>query len=168
RIEECANADGIGQHSCDGGRRSARSSRRSRMGVDLTVDGWIATIVLNRPEKLNAIDLPMRAELQAAWREVSGNAELRAVIVTGAGDRAFSVGSDLSATPAPDIGPAGQTFGPGGPDHLLDGLTAEIPLIAAIGGYAIGGGLEIAPACAIRIAAEDSQFGVSEVRVGGL
>jgi E-phenylitaconyl-CoA hydratase len=138
------------------------------MTVDLDVQGHVAVLTLNRPAKLNAIDPAMRASLQDAWRRISGDPDLRAVIVVGAGDRAFSVGSDLGSTPAPDAGPASQAFGPGGPDHLLDGLAAEIPLIAAIRGYAIGGGLEIALACDIRIAAEDAQFGLSEVRVGSM
>jgi E-phenylitaconyl-CoA hydratase len=138
------------------------------MSVDLDIAGGVAIVTLNRPEKLNAIDPPMRAELQAAWREVSTRGDLRACIVTGGGDRAFCVGSDLSATPAPETGPAAQSFGPTGPDHLLDGLDAGIPLIAAIRGYAIGGGLEIALACDIRIASDDAQFGLSEVRVGSM
>ena len=138
------------------------------MSVDVRIEGAVATVVLNRPEKLNAIDMPMRAELQAAWREISTNPELRACIVAGAGDRAFCVGSDLTATPAPETGPAAQAFGPNGPDHLLDGLDASIPVIAAIGGYAIGGGLEIALACDIRIASENAQFGLSEVQVGSM
>jgi E-phenylitaconyl-CoA hydratase len=138
------------------------------MTVDLDVQGHIGVLTLNRPEKLNAIDPAMRASLQDAWRQISADTELRTVIVIGAGNRAFSVGSDLGSTPAPTTGPASQAFGPGGPDHLLDGLTAEIPLIAAIRGYAIGGGLEIALACDIRIAADDAQFGLSEVRVGSM
>jgi E-phenylitaconyl-CoA hydratase len=128
------------------------------MSVDIDIAERVAVVTLNRPEKLNAIDLPMRAELQDAWRTVSADA----------GDRAFSVGSDLAATPAPEGGPASQAFGHGGPDHLLDGLTAEIPVIAAIGGYAIGGGLEIALACDIRIASDDSTFALSEVQVGSM
>jgi E-phenylitaconyl-CoA hydratase len=138
------------------------------MSVDIDIAERVAVVTLNRPEKLNAIDLPMRAELQDAWRTVSADAGLRAVVVIGAGDRAFSVGSDLAATPAPEGGPASQAFGHGGPDHLLDGLTAEIPVIAAIGGYAIGGGLEIALACDIRIASDDSTFALSEVQVGSM
>lgn len=138
------------------------------MSVRLEVRGPIATLTLDRPEKLNAIDPPMRADLQAAWREISHRVDLRCCIITGAGDRAFSVGSDLSATPAPEGGPATHAFGAAGPDHLLDGLDTDLPLIAAIGGYAIGGGLEIALACDIRIATDDAQFGLSEVTVGSM
>jgi E-phenylitaconyl-CoA hydratase len=136
--------------------------------VDLDIAEGVAVVTLNRPEKLNAIDPPMRAELQAAWREISKNGDLRACIVTGAGDRAFCVGSDLGTTPAPETGAAAQAFGATGPDHLLDGFDASIPIIAAIGGYAIGGGLEIALACDIRIASDDAQFGLSEVQVGSM
>lgn len=138
------------------------------MSVDVDIANRIAVVTLNRPEKLNAIDTAMRSELQAVWRAISADPDLLACIVTGAGDRAFCVGSDLAATPAGESGPAGETFGPGGPDHLLDGLNAEIPLIAAIGGYAVGGGLEIALACDIRICSDDAKFGLSEVQVGSM
>ncbi len=138
------------------------------MNARLDVEGTIATITLDRPQKLNAIDPTMRAELQAAWREISTRDDLRCCIVIGGGDRAFSVGSDLTATPAPEGGPAAQTFRAAGPDHLLAGLDTDLPIIAAIGGYAIGGGLEIALACDIRIASDDSQFGLTEVTVGSM
>ncbi len=138
------------------------------MPVDLVIDGRIATVTINRPEKLNAIDPEMRKELQAAWRSVSSNPDLRAVIVIGAGDRAFCAGSDLGATPAPDGGAAAETYGHEGPDTLLSGLTATIPVIAAIGGFALGGGLEIALGCDLRIASHDSQFGLPEVQVGSM
>ncbi|WP_291408726.1 enoyl-CoA hydratase/isomerase family protein [Actinophytocola sp.] len=125
-------------------------------------------ITLNRPAKLNSIDPVMRKELKQVWASVSTDPDIRVCVLTGAGTRSFCTGSDLTATPKPDRAFAADLFGANGTDHLLAGLTTEVPLIAAVNGYAIGGGLEIALACDIRLASENAQFGLSEVRVGSI
>lgn len=138
------------------------------MAVELTREDGIATVVLNRPEKLNSIDPEMRLALQHAWSEVSQDRTVRAVVITGAGDRSFCSGVDLGATP-PSIDPfAVEVFGFDGGDNLLKGLDPDLPIIAAINGYAIGGGLEIALGCDIRLASPNAEFGLSEVRVGSM
>lgn len=138
------------------------------MGLDVDVRDHIATITLNRPEAMNAFDPPMRAELQDAWQRIDADDDIRVAVITGAGDRAFCTGADLKNTMPPSESHAAITFGSSQRDHLLDGLDTDKPLVCAINGYAIGGGLEIALACDIRIAASHAQFGLSEVKVGSI
>jgi E-phenylitaconyl-CoA hydratase len=134
------------------------------MGVDVCVDDHIALVVLNRPQVLNAIDGPMRLEVQAAWRRIAEDEEIHVAIVTGAGERAFSAGADLKHNPAPEAADAQGLNG-----SLTRGMEAiHKPLICAFNGLAFGGGLEIGLGCDIRIAADHASFALPEVRVGTL
>ncbi len=139
------------------------------MPVDVTIEAGIATVTLNRPEAMNSIDPEMRAQLQDTWRMIGDNDEIMVAIITGAGDRAFCTGSDLKKTmPTADESFARQMFWTGD-SHMVAGLAAlNKPVIAAINGYAVAGGLEIVLACDIRVAADTAQFGLSEVRVGSM
>ena len=126
-------------------------------------DGFIARVTINRPERMNAIDGQTSDELRAAFEDFRYNDDLRVAIVTGAGDRAFSAGADLVARakgekrqPSVHITQAGLAKGP--PIYK--------PIIAAINGYCLAGGLELALACDIRIAAPTATFGLAEVRWG--
>lgn len=138
------------------------------MTIDVTVQDSVAEIVLNRPEALNAIDPDMREQLRRVWSRIHEDDDIRVAVLTGAGERAFCVGSDLKKTPPPPESYAQRTFGQPGSDHLLATLQTDKPLICAINGLAVGGGLEIALACDIRIASENASFGLSEVRVGSI
>lgn len=125
-------------------------------------DGAIVWITINRPEVLNALDPPAHRELAAAFDRYAADPELRVAVVTGAGDRAFCVGSDLKAralTNADDhpvTGFAGLT-------HRFDLFK---PVIAAVNGLALGGGVEIIAACDLAIAADHAEFALPEPRVG--
>jgi E-phenylitaconyl-CoA hydratase len=139
------------------------------MSVDIEIRDAVAEIVLNRPEAMNSIDAHARAALHAAFERVGADPEIRVAIITGAGDRAFCTGSDLKRTmPPPESYAQGVFGGDGRGDHLLRGFPRDTPVIAAINGYAIGGGLEIALAADIRICSPNAQFGLSEVRVGSI
>lgn len=135
------------------------------MPIDLDIDGGIATILIDRPAKLNAMDHAHYRQLSRAWVEVRDNPEIRVAIVTGAGDKAFSVGADLkSFTTA--RGELGETWMPQRDMLLNRGLEVFKPVIAAVNGYCLGGGMTLLMATDIRIASETATFGLTEVKRG--
>ena len=122
----------------------------------------IAIITLNRPDALNSLSEELRGELNAAMIDFRDNNDLWVAIITGAGDRAFSAGADIKGfKPATeDEAKAKQEAPPVRADKIWK------PFIAAIHGYALGGGLELAMTCDIRIAADNAQLGQPEVNIG--
>src|SRR4051794_26902386 len=134
--------------------------------VLLSIEGQIATITLNRPEKLNSITPEMLATLESIVYELDRNNEVRAVIVTGAGERAFSVGADINAWSALEPIEMWRRWVRGG--HRVFDAFARLrqPTIAALNGYTFGGGLELALATDIRIAANGIELGSPEVKIG--
>jgi enoyl-CoA hydratase len=124
--------------------------------------GWI---VINRPEKLNALNAETVKELYSAFTSLMDENDIKAVILTGSGEKAFVAGADIS-----ELARLDQV---GGRDYVLEGqeLTKLIenykkPVIAAINGFALGGGTELALACHVRIASEDAKMGQPEVKLG--
>jgi len=124
----------------------------------------VATITLNRPDVLNAQNTPMRRELMAAFSALRQDEDVRAIVVTGAGERAFSAGADIREFLEP---PAPTQFREQRKrlDYRGEMDRCPQPIIAAIRGFALGGGLELALACDIRIAAEDAQLGLTEINL---
>jgi enoyl-CoA hydratase/carnithine racemase len=134
------------------------------MAVDYVKEGKVAIFTLNRTEALNAIDPQSAEELNLAFEDFKKDEDLLVGIVTGAGNKAFSVGADVQ-TMLPKLKEfSGQQNS--GPFDLVDALNSWKPLIAAINGAALGGGLEIALACDLRIASESAIFGMPEVTLG--
>jgi enoyl-CoA hydratase len=130
--------------------------------VLIEVRDRIATLTLNRPEKLNAITPAMAQTLIEAVESCNEDAAIRCVIVTGAGERAFCAGSDVAAL---DAYPTPWSFR--NRADYCDALRAlRKPAIAAVNGYAFGGGLEVAMACDIRIASQSAQFAAAEIKLG--
>ena len=127
--------------------------------------GVIAYVTVNRPKVLNALNHRTWADLQTAFEEARDDAEVRGVIFTGSGDKAFIAGADISelahvsAVEAEQSSSFGQAV-----LNLVENLGK--PVIAAINGFALGGGGEVAMACTIRIAAESAKFGQPEVKLG--
>lgn len=127
--------------------------------------GSIAHVTVNRPKVLNALNTSTWNDLQTAFEAAKADASVRGVILTGAGDKAFIAGADISelahlgAYEAEESSRLGQ--------HVLD-LIENLgkPVIAAINGFALGGGCETAMACTMRIAAENAKFGQPEVKLG--
>ncbi|MFC1873968.1 enoyl-CoA hydratase/isomerase family protein [Chloroflexota bacterium] len=134
------------------------------MAVDYEKDGKIAIFTINRPEALNSINVQAIKELHKAMVSFRDDPKLMVGIVTGAGDKAFSAGADIKDM-LPFIKKIRRQpwrF----PPVPMRGLEIYKPLIAAVNGLAVGGGLEIALACDIRIAAENARFGCPEVNLG--
>jgi enoyl-CoA hydratase/carnithine racemase len=133
-------------------------------------EGHLLVVTLDRPEVRNALHRAASDELDHVWTLYETDPELRVAILTGAGDRSFSAGYDMREPSAP----AGERDGVGFLAHRhlrgLGGLTLRYdmtkPIIAAVNGFALGGGLELALACDIIVAAEHAEFGLPEPRVG--
>jgi E-phenylitaconyl-CoA hydratase len=138
------------------------------MPMEFSVTEGVATITLNRPEAMNAIDPETDRALVEAWRRIRTDAGIRAVIVTGTGDRAFCAGADLKKTMPPPESFAQLQFQGVDQERWLDAMETDKPVICAINGLALGGGLEMALACDIRIAASHATFGLTEVRIGSI
>lgn len=133
--------------------------------------GHVRLITLNRPAKMNSLDFVANDALVERWREFDADPEARVAVVTGAGARAFCAGADLKTytmafarTPAPEF-QRKYTNGPG-----FGGITRTLdvfkPIVAAVNGYAVSGGLELALACDIRFCSPNAEFGLQDVKWG--
>lgn len=135
------------------------------MAIDIEIEGHVATVTMNRPEALNAFNGEQLDLLIDAFRSVGENGTVRAVILTGAGDRAFAAGADIKAMAA--MSPAeGIAFGRKGHAATAAVELLPQPVIAAVNGFAFGGGCELAIACDIRLAADRARFAQPEVSLG--
>jgi enoyl-CoA hydratase len=136
--------------------------------IVLATDGGVATLTLDRPAKLNAVGPEMVVELARLLAEIDADRDIRAVIVTGSGSRAFSVGADVNAWSALDPLDMWREWIRDG-HRVLERLAhMRQPTIAAINGYAFGGGLELALAADIRVAADSATFALPETKIGSL
>lgn len=138
------------------------------MGVLYEAADRVATITLNRPEALNSLDPESLFELNDAFQRANAEAEVRVVILTGTGGKAFCTGSDLKKTMPPKESFAELTFGRPKWLYPFAGMEIDKPTICAVNGYALAGGMELALACDIRIASTNAQFGQSEVCIGSI
>jgi len=127
--------------------------------------GRVALVMIANPAKLNALTVEAIRQLTDTLRGLARDAKLRAVVLTGAGDKAFSGGVNVE-----DLGSTTQDTARAGITRLHDCITAvrecPVPVIARVNGYCIGGALELAAACDLRIAADHARFGMPEVRLG--
>lgn len=125
----------------------------------------IAVITVNRPDKLNALNAETVSELRSALEQTAADKHVRAVILTGAGEKSFVAGADIAElakmTPLSGIDVSRQ-----GQDAFRFLETMRKPVIAAVNGFALGGGLELALACHFRVASENAKFGLPEVKLG--
>lgn len=137
--------------------------------IRLEVRDHVAYVTIDRPRVLNALDESATQRLKRIWTQIEADSTLRCVVLTGAGDRAFCTGADMSV----------QGMGKNGLDYWAalepDGFgglslrqTLEIPVIARVNGYALGGGMELVLGCDVVVAADTAQFALPEPRVGRL
>lgn len=129
------------------------------------VNEGIATITFNRPKALNALNGALLAELSAALNEIGADEEIRVLILTGAGDKSFVAGADISELATFDSLKA-KAFSASGHDIINKLQQLPITVIAAVNGFALGGGTEIAIACDFIYASENAKFGQPEINLG--
>ena len=132
------------------------------MAVVFEIEDRIATLTLNRPEVLNAMDPATYAEITDAFLEIEDNDDIRVGIVTGAGEKAFTAGADLKLMHTGSFDDDEWT--PWRPTRWDFGLSTTKPLVAAVNGFALAGGLELALICDVRIASTNAKFGTPEVK----
>jgi enoyl-CoA hydratase len=130
-----------------------------------TTENHIATVTINRPEALNAMNLALVQALQETLDELINNDKVSIIILTGSGDRAFVAGADIKAMQAMDKKAAYQ-FGEKGQRLMNTIADAPKPVIAAVNGFALGGGCELSLACHLRVASNTARFAQPEVHLG--
>lgn len=130
-----------------------------------SLENGIFTITLNRHDKLNALNKDVMSDLNASLDEIESNPEIKAVILTGAGQKAFVAGADISEF----VGLSneeGKALAKTGQDIFLRIENCTKPIVAAVNGFALGGGCELAMACHFRVASDNAKFGQPEVNLG--
>lgn len=132
--------------------------------LDTDSDG-IATVTINRPDKLNALNSTVLDELQTVVRQLSDDKNVRGVMITGAGKKAFVAGADIKELSSLDKA-KGEKLSKRGQAIFDEIETSSKPVVAVVNGYALGGGAELALACHVRIASENAVFGLPEVSLG--
>jgi enoyl-CoA hydratase len=132
----------------------------------ITTENNIATITINRPTKLNALNAAIISDLHKAIKTLGKNNEIRVIILTGSGEKAFVAGADIAEFANFSI-EEGAQLAAEGQEKLFDYIeNLKTPVIAAINGFALGGGLELAMACHFRVASDNAKMGLPEVSLG--
>ena len=138
------------------------------MPVHLEIEDHVARITIDRPEVLNAVDAATERELEKIWQSIEANRDVRAVVLTGGGERAFCTGADMKG----GSGASGLEYWamarPNGFGGIALRRTLDVPVIARVNGHAAGGGFEMVLGCDIVVATEQATFSLPEARVGRL
>jgi crotonobetainyl-CoA hydratase len=138
------------------------------VSVLFTLQDHVATVTIDRPDRMNAVDAATEAELMRIWSGIEQNREVRVVVLTGSGERAFCTGADMKG----GSGVSGLEYWaaprPGGFGGIALRETLDVPVIARVNGHALGGGMEMVLGCDIVVAADNATFGLPEPRVGRL
>ena len=132
--------------------------------VNIDLQGAVAVLTIDRPKALNALNPEVLADLKAAFESIDQNA-VRCVVLTGAGDKSFVAGADIGSMSTMTKA-EGEAFGKLGNDIFLAIESFPLPVIAAVNGFALGGGCELAMSCDIRICSDNAMFGQPEVGLG--
>jgi crotonobetainyl-CoA hydratase len=148
---------------------AGRVDVQRRDEVTLRVENHVATVTIDRAHVMNAVDQKTHDRLNEIWAQIENDPEVRVVVLTGAGERAFCVGADMSADGVAKTGlEYWADLDPNGFGGLSLRTTLDVPVIARVNGYALGGGMEMVLGSDIVVAAEHAQFGLTEPRVGRL
>ena len=132
----------------------------------ITTENNIAIVTINRPTKLNALNVTTINELHKAFKTLSKNNEVQVIILTGSGEKAFVAGADISEFANFSV-QEGSQLAAEGQEKLFDYIeNFKTPVIAAVNGFALGGGLELAMSCHFRVASENAKMGLPEVSLG--
>lgn len=127
--------------------------------------GAVRVITINRPDKLNALNHKTMEELGAAFLEINNAKDLRGIIITGAGEKAFVAGADIGEfSEVNELN--GRKFAENGQEVFQMIESCRVPVIAAVNGFALGGGCELAMACHLRVASDNARFGQPEINLG--
>jgi crotonobetainyl-CoA hydratase len=135
------------------------------VSVELQVEDRVARITIDRPDRMNAIDADSQHRLEDIWTEIETRDDLSCVVLTGTGDKAFSVGADMKGVEKEGLAYWAEPR-PNGFGGIAMRRTLDIPVVARVNGYALGGGFEMVLGCDIVVAAEHARFGLPEGRVG--
>ena len=138
------------------------------MTIRFDVKGHVARVTIDRPDRMNAIDEASEAELLRIWSTIEQDDQVRCVVLTGTGDRAFCTGADMKQSGNKTGLEYWAAARPGGFGGLALRETLDVPVIARVNGHALGGGMEMVLGCDIVVAAENASFGLPEPRVGRL
>lgn len=135
------------------------------MTVRFAVESHVARVTIDRPQVMNAIDAATEAELDRIWLAIENDSDVRAVVLTGAGDRAFCAGADVK-----NVGKTGLEYWADARPNGFGGIalrqTLDVPVVARVNGHALGGGFEVVLGCDIVVAAEEATFAFPEPRLG--
>ncbi len=138
------------------------------MSIRYELGEHVARVTIDRPDRLNAIDLDAERALIAIWERIERDRNVRVVVLTGAGDRAFCTGADMKGGSSSNGLEYWAAARPGGFGGLALRDTLDVPVIARVNGYALGGGFEMMLGCDIVVASDKASFGLPEPRVGRL
>ncbi|MFO1161740.1 MAG: enoyl-CoA hydratase-related protein [Reyranellaceae bacterium] len=138
------------------------------MTIRFVVADHVARVTIDRPDRMNAIDEASEAELQRIWAAIEGDDQVRCIVLTGSGERAFCTGADMKQSGNKTGLEYWAAARPGGFGGLALRETLDVPVIARVNGHALGGGMEMVLGCDIVVAAENATFGLPEPRVGRL
>lgn len=138
------------------------------MTIRFVVADHVARVTIDRPDRMNAIDEASETELQRIWSAIEADDQVRCVVLTGSGERAFCTGADMKQSGNKTGLEYWAAARPGGFGGLALRETLDVPVIARVNGHALGGGMEMVLGCDIVVAAENATFGLPEPRVGRL
>lgn len=146
-----------------------RKQMEQEASVLWTVDGPVATLTLNRPQALNALTVEMLARMEDLLTVAEADPDIRVLVIAGSGEKAFCVGADLKARAEEDVGGVSADPLGVGVRRVFGHIEAlPKPVVAALHGYTLGGGLELALACDLRVAADNAKLGFPEAKVGSM